>query len=341
VITIIGMLMALLLPAVQSAREAGRRAVCTNNVKQITLATLNFESARGYLPGSINYLGNRGEAGRVAPADVGAPVASDGTTILNANLRSMGPLETNDVSWQVVLYPYMERNDLWNQWSEKQVPVGSEVAAENDQILRPEVYWEVFRCPSNPALDNNRAWTSYIANCGQPRTYDASGGRFTTERTSDGMFTIQNSYVHPKLAKRISADYVSGQDGMAHTALFTESIRTGSYIVREANQRMMPLKYEIGWMWTENKNTDCTSGGEIVGINECMDEKGLAQRFATGSSYHPGVVILGWGDGRQTALDQNVSWVVLKHIMTPYSEKAWKDNAVVPPGWGTFNPGDL
>ena len=56
VITIIGMLMALLLPAVQSARESGRRAQCQNNQKQLALALLNFESRQGAFPGYTNRL---------------------------------------------------------------------------------------------------------------------------------------------------------------------------------------------------------------------------------------------------------------------------------------------
>src|SRR5437588_9392185 len=50
VIAIIGMLVSLLLPAVNAAREAGRRAVCQNNMRQVALALYNFDSSRNTMP---------------------------------------------------------------------------------------------------------------------------------------------------------------------------------------------------------------------------------------------------------------------------------------------------
>ena len=55
VIAIIGVLVALLLPAVQAAREAARRASCSNNMKNVALAIHNFEGRTGHLPTSVDY----------------------------------------------------------------------------------------------------------------------------------------------------------------------------------------------------------------------------------------------------------------------------------------------
>lgn len=88
VITIIGMLMSLLMPAVQAARESGRRAVCQNNQKQLSLATLNFESRGQFFPGYRNWI----------------------RTTAGNNLT---------VSWVPVLLPFLERQDLYDDFRQR------------------------------------------------------------------------------------------------------------------------------------------------------------------------------------------------------------------------------
>ncbi len=89
VITIIGILIALLLPAVQSAREAARRTQCANNLKQIGLAAQNHLFAQGHFPS-----GGRGWAWMGDP-DTG-----------------LGPLASG--SWAYNLLPFLEQQSLYN-----------------------------------------------------------------------------------------------------------------------------------------------------------------------------------------------------------------------------------
>lgn len=82
VIAVIGILLALLLPAVQSARESGRKTACMSNAYQLGMAVNRYDQDKGKVPGWANSLGGR------------------------------------DVSWPVMSLPYIERNDLYSEWAD-------------------------------------------------------------------------------------------------------------------------------------------------------------------------------------------------------------------------------
>jgi prepilin-type N-terminal cleavage/methylation domain-containing protein/prepilin-type processing-associated H-X9-DG protein len=115
VIAIIGVLVALLLPAVQAAREAARRSQCQNNLKQIGLGVLNYESAQRVLPYG-NKIGDQGYKG-------------DNTVMYSG--------------WTREIMPYAENNQLKNLYNPK-----LDVLDPSAQAFR-ETQVAIYTCPSD------------------------------------------------------------------------------------------------------------------------------------------------------------------------------------------------
>ncbi len=210
VITIIGMLAALILPAVNAAREAARRMQCTNNQKQLALAVNNFSSLKSEYPG----LRQRMFKG----------VKSDGT-----------PDQAFDVigSWQAVLMAQLENTQLYDAFANGTIS-GSTVASNG--ILIPG-----FTCPSSGlAPDGLYMPCHYVANAGQP---DLNAANEYAAETRSGVFvdlvgtTIKGAYVtdaknnldntNSPRAGKMTMDGV--QDGLSNTILFTESLQSGPW----------------------------------------------------------------------------------------------------------------
>jgi len=128
VIAIIGILVALLLPAVNAAREAARRTQCLNHLKQIGLAFLNHESAQGHLP-----------TGGWSWAWTGDPD------------RGFGEQQTG--SWPYNILPYIEQLELHDLGSDGQPDVVTPRQKEQLQIATVTPL-SVMHCPSRRAAKN-------------------------------------------------------------------------------------------------------------------------------------------------------------------------------------------
>jgi len=117
VVAIISVLIALLLPAIQSSREQARRFQCSNNLLQLSLATHNYLSAhRVFPPGSVNEKG---------PVDNGA--------------------SGYKVGWTVQILPFLEQRNLWNQFNFR---VGT---YDSSNVTVQRHHLNSFSCPSDPS----------------------------------------------------------------------------------------------------------------------------------------------------------------------------------------------
>jgi prepilin-type N-terminal cleavage/methylation domain-containing protein/prepilin-type processing-associated H-X9-DG protein len=245
VIAIIGVLVALLLPAVQAAREAARRASCLNNMKNLALGALNHEGAHKYFP--LNYDGFGYAAGA-------------------------RPDEENGSSWIVGTLPYLEQQAIFDRFKSNNGFVGrfnpsnggaaggsQQGIARNTPEMRAlmQTPLDLLRCPSDEVTaqpgDQQFQWegvpvtlTNYKGNAGSGWVY----GKWQGDRNdnvasapANGIFFRAN-YVTPVKISHIS-------DGTSNTFLIGEDLPTynghnvayfsnGCWLTTDAPMNYMP-----------------------------------------------------------------------------------------------------
>ncbi len=342
VITIIGMLVSLLLPAVQSAREAGRRNTCSNNMRQTALALMTFEQNKHGFPGYVNVVHNK------------------------------------RASWIIPILPYMERNDIYQIWQNtlpQVVPVGASGILLNPNLptsgQNPWAYIEmnVLVCPSSPNTSGSGNPLSFIANCGSAKTANDGNGNTWAEDVNSGVFFNQaggalgynpGSPFAPIKGLKTTTDFISTNDGTSNTLMLSESLQATNWatdpqadptIVDPAITPQTPwqsdfqIKQNMGFVWfiTLQQNNLGPPTTTIVSANydvNGMGINGLASSltppmplqhsasigggldYSRPSSMHPGGVNTAFCDGHLQFISEEIPYHVYTQLMTPNQKKA-------------------
>ena len=307
VIAIIGMLIALLLPAVNAAREAARRSQCQNNLKQLTLACHSHETAMGKLPQAWYW-----------------------------------PDNTVDVKtyygWGTVILQYMEQVPIYQQYKfdfdwfapENQTVVNIPIAgflcpsAPNGEEM--QIGLRNINAPrkAGPWADRTAARSDYIASRGYINYWDPRGDT----RVPGPMMNINDSMDIGKTAIETTVNFAKIEDGLSNTIMLTEQssrqqlwlygVRQPDITVDNVLTRTDSIHWGFigtwaGWQsqWarchkpdgTEDKTKQCTA---YINAN---NNGGIY-------SFHKAGAYMGMADGSVRFMTESVTNDVLRAMLT-------------------------
>ncbi len=307
VIAIIAVLAALILPAVQTAREAARRSQCANNLKQLALATHNFHDAKRHLPSSIR------------PASTG--------TVRFGSLTQLLPFLDKKVQW--------DKYDGTVNWSH----------ANNLPVTSQRV--NVFECPSSTkhgVLDDNPDVTPFAAIVA---TSDYGSSIGVDSRLPSVVPTvIAGKGIMPK-NQTPQPTFSEATDGLSSTILFIESAgrpyvyRRGPKIVnddpaiarvqgggwsRAATDILFAGSSRDGVVIPGPVAINATNGDEIAAAaypHPTYGTEGTSQPFG----FHLSGLNVAFGDGSVKFIDEAVDITVFAALITRANAESVNDGS--------------
>jgi prepilin-type N-terminal cleavage/methylation domain-containing protein/prepilin-type processing-associated H-X9-DG protein len=172
VISIIGVLVGLLLPAINSAREAGRRAQCQNNMKNVGLALAQFSTTKNSFPNSGIFFED------ATTVNVSDPTTSSIYKAVKLQDAASGitlgtPPLTWARSWVVAILPYLDQQDLANAWDLEgwygAFQASGTAASEATNQTIGSTSLAILRCPDDLNAQDGKGNLSYVVNGGFSR----------------------------------------------------------------------------------------------------------------------------------------------------------------------------
>ncbi|PQO35502.1 DUF1559 domain-containing protein [Blastopirellula marina] len=286
VIAIIGVLIALLLPAVQQAREAARRMSCTNNLKQLGLAFHNYHDTFRVFPMATN---------------------------CNINGADPGYSGNRRVSWFHLILPFVEQNNLYEQYKPRiennEFPGGWPTSLRNVVI-------DGFICPSEPLkgkVDQQGFHGNYLVCNGSSHTGSGAG-------VTNGMF-----YPRSKTDFAAVTDGTSNTAMLGEIRLQQDSIGAsgagnvvcgGTHDLRGRYHN--PYHGNVVFTTLRAPNTPVgdrlqyCNGTEKVPCRECTS----SNMETHARSYHPGGAHVGLADGSVRFIPETINQLVFQGMGT-------------------------
>ncbi len=278
-IAIIALLIGLLLPAVQSAREAARRAMCANNLKQFGLALHNYHDAFGSLP-----------PGRIKTYDPRYAGSNPPCTSIIV-----------DKSLEVSVLGFLEQTPIYHAINQSLTIIGGENSTVHAAALG------VLACPSDPFAAtvhdlNPGALTSYGVPDPARMVFTSYAGMIgslpvialplpTTRCAVPGVLIGQCNGVFNDLSP---IRFASVSDGLSNTLFMVERATT---VIQEIGAVAPDYPLQHGWYITGNWGDTLATTLYPPNADERVARGAFAAWTTSGSSLHPGGLNVLFGDG--------------------------------------------
>ena len=329
VIAIIGTLMALLLPAVNAARERARQLTCSTNLSQIAKANFNAgTNGKGLFPGWV-------QQQRLDASQLSFDPYDDGT----GNNQPVDVL----ISWAAKLLPELDQAALWQQLLTNNNGAGVlNPAGINTSIYQSPPILEVFACPSDVRPTAGVGYLSYIANTG------TSDSVWNENNLNDSNFNglFKNLISSGPLARggtavRFGSDVKDGanttlllsenihKDDETSGAVFAHTWLTTPYLVNGPEPFRAEQAFGMIWVYEPGMSVNLPPANLFIQFNQSRDYTGVymnlddyGQPFTRPASSHPELFIAAFVEGNTRSINQNVEYRVYQQLMTPNGNKA-------------------
>ena len=288
VIAIIGVLVALLMPAMQMARETARRTQCINNQKQCALGVIEYSTSHGYLPPSRSVSMDLNVNPPVPRVD-----ASGNPVILN---------------WVYSILPSLDKKQIQEEIRDNGPPT-------------IDVKMELLICPSG-YNKTSKSPLSYVVNGGRLNYTNSADNRYNFDWIENGVFIDKGiapdttkPAVMALLASRHRLETI--KDGKSFTIMLSEN--TGAIDWRTApNERFAEI------LWFPENPIPGPAPGFVKPNEDYRQQLGSLDtndRYARPSSWHPGGYVATFCDGNTRFVSQDIDYFLYARLMTSRGER--------------------